>query len=74
MRYLTSSEFAVRVTENWQSEYLQFLLFIFATVWLLVRISRIQTTGHCWEGVRQGPDGRQARRQGLPGWAKVGGF
>lgn len=24
-RYLTSSDFAVDVTENWQSEYLQFL-------------------------------------------------
>ncbi len=36
-RYLTSSEFAVDVTENWQSEYLQFLLYIFATVWLLQR-------------------------------------
>jgi hypothetical protein len=35
MRYLTSSEFSVCVTENWQSEYLQFLLFIFATVWLV---------------------------------------
>ena len=32
--YLTSSQFAVDVAENWQSEYLQFLLFIWATVWL----------------------------------------
>src|SRR5215216_3965028 len=36
-RYLTSSDFAVDVTENWQSEYLQFLLYILATVWLLQR-------------------------------------
>jgi hypothetical protein len=36
-RYLTSSSFAVDVAENWQSEYLQFLLFILATVWLLQR-------------------------------------
>ncbi|MYS88623.1 MULTISPECIES: DUF6766 family protein [Streptomyces] len=35
--YLTSSDFAVDVTENWQSEYLQFFLYIFATVWLLQR-------------------------------------
>jgi hypothetical protein len=35
--YLTSSVFAVDVTENWQSEYLQFFLYIFATVWLLQR-------------------------------------
>ncbi|GCB45524.1 DUF6766 family protein [Streptomyces sp. NL15-2K] len=33
--YLTSSDFAVDVTENWQSEYLQFFLYIFGTVWLL---------------------------------------
>lgn len=31
-RYLCSADFAVDVTENWQSEYLQFLLFIVATV------------------------------------------
>jgi hypothetical protein len=36
-RYLTSSSFAVDVAENWQSEYLQFLLYILATVWLLQR-------------------------------------
>jgi hypothetical protein len=35
--YLTSSDFAVDVAENWQSEYLQFLLYIYATVWLLQR-------------------------------------
>ncbi|NMR19296.1 hypothetical protein HIR71_03535 [Cellulomonas fimi] len=36
-RYVTSSSFAVDVAENWQSEYLQFLLYIVATVWLLQR-------------------------------------
>jgi hypothetical protein len=34
-RYLTSASFGVDVLENWQSEYLQFTLYIFATVWLL---------------------------------------
>jgi hypothetical protein len=34
-QYLTSSNFAVDVSENWQSEYLQFLLYIFATIWLV---------------------------------------
>ena len=34
-QYLASSNFAVDVSENWQSEYLQFLLYIFATVWLV---------------------------------------
>ncbi|MEU4738050.1 DUF6766 family protein, partial [Streptomyces fradiae] len=28
-RYLTSADFAVAVTENWQSEYLQFFLYLF---------------------------------------------
>jgi hypothetical protein len=36
-RYVISSEFGVAVLENWQSEYLQFTLFILATVWLLQR-------------------------------------
>jgi hypothetical protein len=35
VRYVTSSEFVVDVAENWQSEYLQFLLFILVTVWLV---------------------------------------
>lgn len=34
-QYLTSSTFAVDVSENWQSEYLQFLLYIMATIWLV---------------------------------------
>jgi hypothetical protein len=34
-RYLTTSSFAQAVTENWQSEYLQFTLFILLTVWFV---------------------------------------
>src|SRR4051794_26043177 len=36
-RYVTSSDFGSDVLENWQSEYLQFTLYILATVWLLQR-------------------------------------
>ncbi len=36
-RYLTSSVYWVDVMENWQSEYLQFALFIIAAVWLVQR-------------------------------------
>ncbi len=36
-RYVTSSAFAVDVAENWQSEYLQFTLYILLTVWLVQR-------------------------------------
>jgi hypothetical protein len=37
LQYVTSSSFTTDVAENWQSEYLQFLLFIWATVWLVQR-------------------------------------
>jgi hypothetical protein len=36
-RFITSSTFGNDVLENWQSEYLQFTLFILATVWLIQR-------------------------------------
>jgi hypothetical protein len=35
--YLMSSDFAVDVTENWQSEFLQFFLYVYGTVHLLQR-------------------------------------
>jgi hypothetical protein len=35
--YVFSSSFGVDVLENWQSEYLQFSLFILATIWLYQR-------------------------------------
>ncbi len=35
--YLSSSDFGVDTAENWQSEFLQFFLFITATVWLVQR-------------------------------------
>jgi hypothetical protein len=36
-RYITSSDFGNAVMENWQSEYLQFMLFMLATIWLVQR-------------------------------------
>ena len=36
-RYVTSASFGADVAENWQSEYLQFFLYIFLTVWLVQR-------------------------------------
>ena len=36
-RYVTSSEFGGDVMENWQSEFLQFTLYILTTVWLIQR-------------------------------------
>src|SRR5688500_1969725 len=37
LEFITSSEFVVDVAENWQSEFLQFFLFILATIWLVQR-------------------------------------
>jgi hypothetical protein len=36
-RYISSSEFGQAVTENWQSEYLQFVLYFMATIWFVQR-------------------------------------
>jgi hypothetical protein len=37
LSYVVSADFGQAVMENWQSEYLQFTLFIFATVWFVQR-------------------------------------
>ena len=37
LEFVTSSDFLVDVAENWQSEFLQFFLFILATIWLIQR-------------------------------------
>ena len=73
-RYVASSSFASAVMENWQSEYLQFTLYILGTIWLLQRGS---------------PESKQAGKEGLeserdqklgehatpdaPRWASAGG-
>jgi hypothetical protein len=54
-RYVTSSNFAQAVTENWQSEYLQFVLFILATTWLVQRGST--------ESKNPGEGGRESEEQ-----------
>jgi hypothetical protein len=74
-RFVTSSAYWVDVTENWQSEYLQFSLFILLTVWLVQRGS---------------PESKEIDKAGLesdedqkvgehadpssPAWAKAGGL
>ncbi|WP_327720724.1 hypothetical protein OG381_39295 [Streptomyces sp. NBC_00490] len=73
--YLMSSDFAVDVTENWQSEYLQFFLYITATVWLLQRGSpeskEIHKAGT--ESDKEQQVGRYAHRNS-PRWARGRGF
>jgi hypothetical protein len=73
--YLTSSDFAVDVAENWQSEYLQFFLFIFLTVWLVQRGSPESKPP---ERIGRASDedqllGRYARPDS-PRWARAGGW
>ncbi|MEV4946533.1 DUF6766 family protein [Streptomyces sp. NPDC053755] len=72
--YLATSHFAVNVTENWQSEYLQFFLFIVLTVWLLQRGSPESKELHKagTESDRQQHAGAHAREDS-PRWAAGGG-
>jgi hypothetical protein len=74
-RYLTSSDFAVDMLENWQSEYLQFTLYLMATVWLLQRGSS--------ESKEPGKEGRESDEEQKvgrhadersPRWARAGGW
>ena len=73
-RYVTSSEFWVDVLENWQSEYLQFTLYIVATVWLVQKGSPeskpLDLTGT--ESDEKQKVGAHADRRS-PKWARVGG-
>jgi hypothetical protein len=72
--YLTGSDFAVDVTENWQSEYLQFFLYIFVTVWLVQRGSpESKEPGR--EGVESDEEQRIGEHAGpgSPAWARVRG-
>ncbi|MEV7001792.1 DUF6766 family protein [Streptomyces sp. NPDC093982] len=68
--YLVSSDFAVDVSENWQSEYLQFFLYIFGTVYLLQRGSPESKEMHK-AGVESERDQRMGEHAGpdSPRWA-----
>jgi hypothetical protein len=75
LSYVTSSAFGVAVLENWQSEYLQFTLFILFTVWLIQRGSP-ESKEPGKEGLESDRDqqiGRQADDDS-PLWARVGGL
>jgi hypothetical protein len=74
-RYLVSSHFGSAVLENWQSEYLQFALFIVATVWLIQRGSNeSKPPGDVGrESDQKQLVGRHAQRKS-PSWARVEGW
>jgi hypothetical protein len=74
-RYLTSADFAVDVAENWQSEFLQFWLYLTATVWLLQRGSpeskEVDKAGR--ESDEDQKVGAHAQDDS-PAWAATGGW
>jgi hypothetical protein len=74
-RFVTSSSFAVDVMENWQSEYLQFFLYVFATVWLIqlgsAESKEAQKTG--MESDQEQQVGKHAREDSPP-WVRAGGW
>jgi hypothetical protein len=74
-RYVTTSEFATDVAENWQSEYLQFTLYVLMTVWLLQRGSpeskQLDQAGR--ESEEEQKIGEHADPDS-PRWARVGGL
>jgi len=62
--FLTTSEFGQAVMENWQSEFLQFALYIVATIWLFQRGSSESMQSPDEIGLRSDEDemvGRYAR-------------
>jgi hypothetical protein len=73
--YVTSADFAVDVAENWQSEFLQFWLYITATVWLLQQGSpeskELDKAGR--ESDKDQKVGKHAESDS-PAWAKTGGW
>src|SRR4051795_6439732 len=74
-RYIVSSDFGNAVMENWQSEYLQFMLFMLATIWLIERGSP-ESKQHGEEGTESDKEqavGEHARPDS-PDWAKPRGI
>ncbi|WP_197288441.1 DUF6766 family protein [Nocardia sp. NRRL S-836] len=73
--YLVSADFIVDVVENWQSEYLQFFLYVWATVWLVQRGSTESKPAD-----KAGPESDEEQQLGRhttessPRWARAGGW
>ena len=70
-RYTVSSKFGVAVMENWQSEYLQFFVFILATIWLVQKGSNESKTLD-EAGLESDQDQRVGKHASprSPSWAK----
>jgi len=74
-QYLVSSEFAVDIAENWQSEYLQFALYIVATTWLVQRgSSESKSLDKIGGGTDQEQKVGRYAEPDSPAWARAGGW
>jgi uncharacterized protein DUF6766 len=74
-RYVTSSEFGGDVLENWQSEFLQFFLYITATVWLVQRgSSESKSMDDSGLMSAQSQFVRGYAKEGSPAWARARGL
>jgi hypothetical protein len=71
-RYLRSADFAVDVMENWQSEYLQFLLYIVATVFF-IQVGSPESPAHGGLGTDKEQKVGRYVQEDSPKWAKAGG-
>lgn len=74
-QYVTSSAFAVDVSENWQSEFLQFLLFIAATVYFVQKGSPESKKPD--EAGRESDEDQKVgahAQPDSPAWARAGGW
>ncbi|WP_449281282.1 DUF6766 family protein [Leucobacter sp.] len=73
--FVTSSDFVVDVAENWQSEYLQFFLFILATVWFVQRGSpESKKPGDEGTGTEEDQLLGDHARPDSPAWARHSGW
>jgi hypothetical protein len=73
--FITSSHFVVDVAENWQSEYLQFFLFILVTIWLVQQGSpESKKPGDEGLGTDEEQLVHEHARADSPAWAKVHGW
>jgi hypothetical protein len=73
-RYLTSASFGVDVAENWQSEYLQFFMYVLLTAWLVQKGSP-ESKGLDEAGLESDQDQKVGpyAEENSPKWARAGG-
>jgi len=73
-RYVTSASFGVDVAENWQSEYLQFFLYVLLTAWLVQKGSP-ESKGLGEAGLESDKDQKVGpyAEENSPKWARAAG-